>query len=111
MSPLDPTCGYTARTVTRPYRRQYKHTAAPCRSNVHHFRFSLSQAGASAFADTCTKILGKMINTVPKGVTLSEPIVPNVVKPVNITLSLTSDGGLQFAGAIRVCRANPDITA
>lgn len=43
-----------------------------------------------------------MINTVPKGVTLSEPIVPNVVKPVNITLSLASNGGLQFSGVIRV---------
>ena len=50
-----------------------------------------------------------MINTVPKGVTLSEPIVPNVVKPVNITLSLTSDGSLRFSGAIRVCRIGPGV--
>lgn len=43
-----------------------------------------------------------MINTVPKGVVLTDVITPNAVKPVNISLGLASDGGLVFSGSIRV---------
>lgn len=63
---------------------------------------SLAASGAAAFANTCSDLFARMINTVPKGVQLTDVIVPNVVKPVNISLSLDKSGGLVFSGAIRV---------
>jgi hypothetical protein len=55
------------------------------------------------FISNCNSLLERMINTVPKGVTLSEPITPIAVKPQNIALFLNDDGEtLQFSGGIRV---------
>lgn len=43
-----------------------------------------------------------MINTVPATTTLTEPIVPNRVKPINVSLSIDDDGSVTFSGYIRV---------
>lgn len=60
-------------------------------------------ADASTFKTVCQKVLQKMIDVVPPGVALSEPVVPYTVKPVNLQLTLTNGGSaLQFSGYIRV---------
>jgi hypothetical protein len=58
---------------------------------------------ATAFRNTCQTVLQKMIDVVPSGVTLTDPIVPYAVKPVGMQLTLNS-GGTTFAlsGSIRV---------
>ncbi|KAG8421748.1 hypothetical protein J3458_003596 [Metarhizium acridum] len=58
---------------------------------------------ANNFRAVCQKVLQKMIEVVPPTVTLTDPIVPYTVKPVNLQLTLTNGGtGLQFTGYIRV---------
>jgi hypothetical protein len=54
------------------------------------------------FLDTCVKLLERMINTVPKTVTLSDVITPIEVKPINATLDFDMAGNLIFSGYIRV---------
>jgi hypothetical protein len=56
------------------------------------------------FQDTCVDIMGRMINTVPAGVTLGEPLQALSVKPVNASFDLV-DGQLVFAGKIRLLTA------
>ncbi|KAG6009640.1 hypothetical protein E4U21_001704 [Claviceps maximensis] len=57
----------------------------------------------NTFKTVCQKVLQKMIDVVPPGVVLSDPIVPYTVKPVNLQLTLTNGGSaLQFTGYIRV---------
>jgi hypothetical protein len=58
---------------------------------------------ADTFGEVCKKVLQKMIDIVPSGVTLTDPILPYMIKPVNLQLSL-ADGGnsLRFTGFIRV---------
>lgn len=55
------------------------------------------------FNQVCKTVLQKMIDVVPKGVNLTEPIVPYKVKPVDLQL-LLADGGanLHFSGYIRL---------
>lgn len=55
------------------------------------------------FNTVCKNVLQKMIEVVPPGVNLTEPIVPYKVKPVDLQL-LLDDGGasLHFSGYIRV---------
>ncbi|KAG5915648.1 hypothetical protein E4U42_007958 [Claviceps africana] len=60
-------------------------------------------ADAKTFKTVCQTVLQKMIDVVPTGVTLSDPVTPYTVKPVNLQLTLTNGGrALQFAGYIRV---------
>ncbi|KAI4265860.1 MAG: hypothetical protein L6R38_009135, partial [Xanthoria sp. 2 TBL-2021] len=55
------------------------------------------------FTNTCKFLLQKMIDVVPAGVTLTDPIVPYDIKPVALQLTLQSGGSeIQFAGEIRV---------
>ncbi|KND93947.1 putative fungistatic metabolite [Tolypocladium ophioglossoides CBS 100239] len=60
-------------------------------------------ANEAKFQDVCKVVLQKMIDVVPPDVTLSDPVVPYMVKPVNLQLTL-ADGGdtLSFTGFIRV---------
>ena len=46
-----------------------------------------------------------MLDTVPKGVTLTDPIAPVPVKPWNAQLSIDSNGNIQLEGNVRVRRA------
>ncbi len=55
------------------------------------------------FKDICKVVLQKMIDVVPPGVTLTDPIVPYTVKPVNLQLTLAQGGTmLSLTGYIRV---------
>jgi len=61
-------------------------------------------ASSDFFYSTCSTVLEKMINTVPKNVVLTEPLRPLRVKPVAKTfdISLLSDGTMRASGEIRV---------
>ncbi|KAJ7101959.1 heme peroxidase [Mycena epipterygia] len=57
---------------------------------------------SSKFISTCISLLSKMIDTTPAAVQLTEVIDPNAVKPVNISLTVDTDGRVQFSGLIRL---------
>ncbi|KAJ8462715.1 hypothetical protein ONZ45_g17834 [Pleurotus djamor] len=59
-------------------------------------------ATPAAFTSTCRSILTRMIDTVPRAVTLTAPMTPIPIKPVDIQLTLNADGTLTFSGAIRI---------
>lgn len=60
-------------------------------------------ASPTNFTSTCASLLERMINVVPSGVALSDPILPYAVKPVDLGLTLNSDGAtLLLSGSIRV---------
>ncbi|KAF8068734.1 heme peroxidase [Lyophyllum atratum] len=53
-------------------------------------------SSASTFSSTCGNLIGRMINTVPTGVTLRDPVVPIPFKPRDYLLSLTAAGTLNL---------------
>lgn len=62
-----------------------------------------AMADPQTFQDVCRNVLQKMIEVVPKGVELSQPIEPYMVKPVDMRLSLEQAARhLQLSGNIRV---------
>ncbi|KAL6886068.1 heme peroxidase [Trichoderma evansii] len=68
---------------------------------------------ASYFYQTCTTLLERMINTVPKGVTLTDPIQPITVKPSKLFATINSNGTMTMSGTIRLIgpvTANPNRT-
>ncbi|MCJ1308234.1 hypothetical protein MMC25_001887 [Agyrium rufum] len=57
----------------------------------------------ATFANRCTTLLQRMIEVVPSGVKLSDPIAPYEVKPNNLALTLLAGGNqLTFSGEIRI---------
>jgi hypothetical protein len=55
------------------------------------------------FLSTCVTLLERMINTVPRGVELTEIITPIPVKPSNMRLEVANNGeSLALFGSIRV---------
>ncbi|KAM0520710.1 hypothetical protein ACHAPE_003107 [Trichoderma viride] len=67
----------------------------------------------SYFYQTCTTLLERMINTVPKSVTLTDPIQPIAVKPSQLFATINSDGTMTMSGYIRLTgpvTANPNRT-
>lgn len=64
-----------------------------------------------AFESTCQRILQKMIEVVPAGVVLSEPIQPYMLKPVDLKLTLEQGGRImRLTGYIRVRTTNLPIS-
>ncbi|KAI1636402.1 hypothetical protein F4809DRAFT_384331 [Biscogniauxia mediterranea] len=62
-----------------------------------------AMADPTEFNNICAVVLRKMIDTVPAGVVLSDPIQPYTVKPVNMQLALNSGATtMQLTGFIRV---------
>lgn len=60
-------------------------------------------ASPTNFTSTCASLLQRMIDVVPSGVALSDPILPYAVKPVGLQLTMNSGGAtLQLSGSIRV---------
>lgn len=60
-------------------------------------------ADSQKFTNACKTVLQKMIDVVPQGVKLTDPITPYTVKPVDLQLTLAQGGkALQFTGYIRV---------
>ncbi|KAJ7067236.1 heme peroxidase [Mycena amicta] len=51
---------------------------------------------ASTFSATCATLLSRMLNTVPTGVTLRDPVVPIPFKPRDFLLSITPAGTLNL---------------
>jgi hypothetical protein len=56
----------------------------------------------ATFQLTCARVLQKMIEVVPRAVTLTDPIEPYEVKPGSLQLSLEDVDTLVFSGEIRV---------
>jgi hypothetical protein len=54
------------------------------------------------FASACADMFARMLDTVPRGVELTEVITPLPVKPHNLILRLAGDT-LKLAGEVRVC--------
>ena len=54
------------------------------------------------FFRTCSRLLERMLNTVPRGVVLSEVITPIAVKPDHIETTVNSDGTMTISGEVRV---------
>ncbi|KAK0719759.1 hypothetical protein B0H67DRAFT_599414 [Lasiosphaeris hirsuta] len=62
-----------------------------------------AMADPAAFQQICKAVLQKMIDVVPTGVTLTDPIAPYTVKPVDMQLTLSTPGSsLLLTGYIRV---------
>ncbi|QSZ36084.1 hypothetical protein DSL72_007208 [Monilinia vaccinii-corymbosi] len=59
-------------------------------------------ADPTNFKTKCSDIFARMIDTVPKSVTLSDVITPIDIKPYKIAVSLGANGTLEFSGYIRV---------
>ena len=58
------------------------------------------------FQSICQTVLQKMIDVVPSGVVLTDPIVPYAVKPVDMQLTLTTGNRLLLTGNIRIRTTN-----
>lgn len=58
-------------------------------------------ADSASYSTTCSRILQKMIETVPAGVQLTDSITPYDVKPYNLQLNVIEDESLLFSGEIR----------
>ncbi|KAI1154349.1 hypothetical protein F4825DRAFT_193510 [Nemania diffusa] len=57
----------------------------------------------STFSSVCATVLRKMIEVVPDGVVLTDPVQPYAVKPVDMQLTLNSGAStMQLSGLIRV---------
>ncbi|KAJ0381600.1 hypothetical protein COL26b_000278 [Colletotrichum chrysophilum] len=61
---------------------------------------------ATVFNNVCKAIFERMVNVVPSGVTLSDPIQPYQVKPVQMQLALADVSTLSLTGVIRVRTTN-----
>ncbi|KAI4221750.1 MAG: hypothetical protein L6R36_006665 [Xanthoria steineri] len=62
-----------------------------------------TMADLTYYTNTCRTLLQKMIDVVPAGVSLTDPIAPYDIKPVALQLTLQNGGSeIQFAGEIRV---------
>ena len=62
-----------------------------------------AMADVNAFTNTCSRVLAKMVNTVPNGVQLSDVIAPYELKPTNLQLNVAADPqNLDFTGELRI---------
>jgi hypothetical protein len=88
---------------TRRYQGIEWITSCRCfQTNDHSGSFA---ADNEKFKSTCGTLLERMVNTVPKTVTLGEVIKPIPVKP-KIFLNLLPNGYIQLIGEVRVSRLN-----
>ena len=57
----------------------------------------------SSFSNVCQSLFQKMIEVVPKSVTLTDPVTPYEVKPYDVQLTLLAGGSkIKFSGEVRV---------
>ena len=62
-----------------------------------------AMANPTTYTTTCKALLQRMIEVIPSGITLTDPITPYEIKPTALQLTLLSGGSIiQFAGEIRV---------
>lgn len=64
----------------------------------------LAQSSAQ-FRSTCTTLIARMIDTVPKGVTLTPLIHPGIVKYANLSLNVDWSGKMTLSGFLRYIEA------
>ncbi|KAH8101444.1 heme peroxidase [Cristinia sonorae] len=64
-------------------------------------------ADPDVFRMTCAKLFARMIDTVPKGVKLTEIIEPIKVKPVNVGLLWVGAGKISLQGEVRMWNMTP----
>ncbi|KIY64382.1 heme peroxidase [Cylindrobasidium torrendii FP15055 ss-10] len=57
---------------------------------------------ADLFATTCASLMARMIDTVPKGVELTEVIRPLPVKPYQLKLTYLKNGTVKLSGEVRL---------
>jgi hypothetical protein len=57
---------------------------------------------SSFFRSTCAALFARMLDTVPRGVALTEVIEPLSVKPTSIKLVLLANGSFSLGGSVRV---------
>jgi hypothetical protein len=95
------TFDFTRRTTTRQCRGVFLLYVWNEDANAHLLLIRLSQS-SNYFAQTCTNLFTRMIDTVPREVQLTEPVQPMLFKPVNVSLGLNWAGNMSFSGAIRV---------
>ncbi|KAL1746718.1 heme peroxidase [Schizophyllum fasciatum] len=57
---------------------------------------------ADHFASTCASLFARMIDTVPKGVELTEVIRPLPAKPSELKLTYTKSGNITLSGEVRL---------
>jgi hypothetical protein len=55
------------------------------------------------FLSTCNTMFERMLNTVPRSVTLTDVINPAPVKPRDITMTVNADGTITLIVVLRVC--------
>lgn len=68
-----------------------------------HDRFAES---AEHFAKTCSALFERMIDTVPRGVLLSEVLEPLPVKPMTLQVQALVDGTFTLTGDVRVSQTS-----
>lgn len=62
-----------------------------------------SMQDPTTFSNTCQAVFQKMIEVVPSGVTLTDPVTPYEVKPYTVQLTLLPGGAnIRFTGDIRI---------
>ncbi|KAH7092727.1 putative L-ascorbate oxidase [Auriculariales sp. MPI-PUGE-AT-0066] len=54
------------------------------------------------FSKTCSNLFARMIDTVPKGVKLTDVLEPLPIRPDNLDLVYVGDGTLRFGGEVRI---------
>ncbi|KAI0023859.1 heme peroxidase [Xylariomycetidae sp. FL0641] len=54
------------------------------------------------FFETCTNLLERMLNTVPKGVELTDVITPIPIKPHALNAEVNSNGTMTVSGEVRI---------
>ncbi|KAF2235188.1 heme peroxidase [Viridothelium virens] len=62
---------------------------------------SLAKGGTEGFFGTCVDLLGRMLNTVPANVRLTDVVEPMNIKPVNVTFDIDDTGTAILTGVIR----------
>ncbi|KAH8101441.1 putative L-ascorbate oxidase [Cristinia sonorae] len=64
-------------------------------------------ANPAAFRSTCSELLARMIDTVPRGVVLTDIIHPIKFKPVGVHLVWVGGGKIALKGEVRVWNSEP----
>ncbi|KAJ6789712.1 hypothetical protein PWT90_00576 [Aphanocladium album] len=59
-------------------------------------------ASSSDFYNTCSVLMEKMVNTVPRVVKLTDPIMPIPVKPMSLFATVNDNGTMTFKGTVRL---------
>lgn len=68
--------------------------------NSDHNATIRAMSSPQAFQDTCFSIFEKMMDTVPRGVVLSEPVIPRQWTLIESHLDLSPTGQVQYSGNI-----------